>query len=124
MIVGQGGLNAEGTVFRKNRISYASGLFYFCGSSRSIIEDNLIYGIAIAAQNSAFATYGEARTDMMYIHNNAFAQPSSGASAGSLTEDGAGGAYNDTLAAISDDGRILTLRTDPRITNQVRQIIT
>jgi hypothetical protein len=56
IIVGQGGLNARGTIIERNRLSYASGLFYFCGSSRSIISDNLIYGVAVAAQNSAFAT--------------------------------------------------------------------
>ena len=56
IIVGQGGLNARGTIIERNRLSYASGLFYFCGSSRSIISNNLIYGVAVAAQNSAFAT--------------------------------------------------------------------
>lgn len=56
----------------------------------------------------------------MYIHNNAFANPSSGASAGALTEDGAGGAYNNTLANISANGMTLTLRTDspPRLKGQ------
>lgn len=65
VIVGQGGVNAQGTIFSRNRLSYGSGLFYYCGSSRSIIEDNLIFAAAIASQNSAFATYGEARTDMV-----------------------------------------------------------
>ena len=55
---------------------------------------------------------------MLYANNNAFANPSSGASAGSLTEDGAGGAYNDTLRSVSADGRTLTLRSTPRIGNQ------
>jgi hypothetical protein len=55
---------------------------------------------------------------MLYAHNNAFANPSSGASAGSLTEDGAGGAYNDTLQSVSADGRTLTLKSTPRIGNQ------
>jgi arylsulfatase A-like enzyme len=118
IIVGQGGINARGTVLERNRLSYASGLFYFCGSSRSIISNNLIFGIAPASQNSAFATYGEARTDMLAAVNNAFTNPSSGASAGSLTEDGAGGAYNDTLAAVSADGRTLTLKSTPRIGDQ------
>lgn len=118
IIVGEGGINAKGTVVDRNRLSYASGLFYFCGSSRSIISNNLIFGIAIASQNSAFATYGEGRTDMLAATNNAFANPSSGASAGSLTEDGAGGAYNDTLEHVSADGRTLTLRSTPRIGNQ------
>ena len=48
---------------------------------------------------------------MLYANNNAFANPSSGASSGSLTEDAAGGAYKDTLRSVSADGRTLTLRS-------------
>jgi hypothetical protein len=55
---------------------------------------------------------------MLYIHNNAFANPSAGDSAGSLTEDGAGGCYNDTIQSVSGDGRTLTLRTTPRTKGQ------
>ena len=111
-----GGGYVHGTVIVKNRIGFAGQLFELGYQAtavfRTIIEGNLIYARAPAAMNSMMATYGAARMDMLYVHNNAWANPSSGYASGMISEDGSGGAYNNTVESVSADGLVLTLRND------------
>ena len=111
-----GGGYVHGTVIAKNRIGFAGQLFELGYQAtavfRTIIENNLIYARAPAAMNSMMATYGAARMDMLYVHNNAWANPSSGYASGMISEDGSGGAYNNTVESVSADGLTLTLRND------------
>ena len=51
VIVGQGATISRGTVFERNRLSYASGMFFYAGATRSLITNNLIFAIAPASQN-------------------------------------------------------------------------
>lgn len=99
-------------VLARNTLDGGFGVYRCEGVDGLIVEDNVMRGGGLNSLGSWISTYYAKSTSGVYMARNTMSRIMGG-DRELLSFDGGGGAYGGAIAAVSPDGRTLTLATDP-----------